>query len=120
MLDISQSQLDHFSMVLYDRYVERMVLMLKKDFPYSFASFPNAELRGTVRGALQKAKQFKLNKESDLTLFVRCLALLGIRFYDNPKHCWTRNILESGSLSGKEKMDLIHDHIVFLTIHGRM
>lgn len=118
MLRIRPSQFEVFSQIMHDRYVERMRQMLVEDFPDRFTTYSVTEIAMFVRNALEDAKSFGISSESDLTLYVRCQGLLGINFDTQPQHAWAREILERDDLDGTEKMDRIHDYLVFRHSHA--
>jgi hypothetical protein len=90
-----------------------MVAMLRQDFPLAFPGVGDADLEILVSQWLEKATEYGLREEPDLRLYVRLHAILSRDFDVDPQFFWTREILDQHDLTGTDKMDLIHDRLVF-------
>jgi hypothetical protein len=110
---IRTEQMQALSAAQRFRYVQRMVVMLRKDFPEAFPDVSDPQLEIIVSQCLQEATGYGLREEPDLTLYVRLQAILGPGFDTHSQFSWTREILGRDDLSGTRKMDIIHDRMVF-------
>ncbi len=112
---IRKQQLDTLGQGQFDRFLSHMTESLRAKYPQWCASYdrtPSA-LHHLVRAAVTDANGFGIEAESDLELYVECLAILSPNFSNDPRFPWAREILHRPNLSGTAKMDLIHDHLVF-------
>ncbi len=109
---IRQQQIEAFATALRDDYVRRMALMVSRDFT-CFKAHVLPELEELVRQAISDAKSYGVTLESDTTLYIRLQAILGVRFDINPRFDWVSQVLQNGNLDGTEKMNRIHDHLIF-------
>jgi len=96
------------------RYVERLTMTVQSDFPEILHELSTSKLRNLVFRAMARAEQAGIRKESDLTFYIRLLGALGPDFSIDPAHTWIGEILASDELDGTEKVDLIHDNLVFV------
>lgn len=113
MLEIRKEQIQALAAARCPEYIQSMARMLRDDFPDAFATTPTEVIERMVSEAIAEATAYGVFREPDLTLYIRLQAILGRQFDTNPQHQWARMILERSDLSGTEKMDLIHDHVVF-------
>lgn len=72
-----------------------------------------AEVEAVVAAGLEAAQDLGVTARDDLTYFVECQAVLGPRFYDDPRYPWAREILNRPAWSGTSKMDAIAEHLLF-------
>ena len=110
---IRSEQMESLSESMRSRYVKRMVTMLRGDFPESFSAVNPAELERAVQSTIDQAAGYGVTHESDLTFYIRLQGVLGIRFQADPQHAWIGEIFQRNDLSGTEKMDQVHDRLVF-------
>jgi hypothetical protein len=94
------------------RYVQDTASMLRKDFPDKFRMTASDDVERFVLEAIADADAHGVTLRSDLTFYIRLQAVLSPLLAD-PSHSWARDILRRDDLSGTEKMDRIHDHLVF-------
>lgn len=113
MLEIRREQIQGMASTLCPEFIGRMASMLREDFPNTFGKLPAETVRSSVAAAIAQATAYGVFLEPDLTFYVRLQAVLGPEFDKDPNHRWARTILERGDLNGTEKMDSIHDEIVF-------
>jgi hypothetical protein len=116
-VQIRSGQMRALSAAKRRRYVIEMAHMLRRDFPEIFGPRRVADLEGFVDGALGEAEFYGITLEADLSFYLRLQGVLSPRFSD-PRHSWAREIVERRDLTGTEKMDRIHDHIVFGQVGG--
>jgi hypothetical protein len=113
MLEIRKEQIQALAAARCPEYIRSMARMLHEDFPDAFGTIPTEVIERTVSETIAEATTYGVFREPDLTSYIRLQAILGRQFDTNPQHVWVRMILERSDLSGTEKMDLIHEHIVF-------
>ncbi len=113
MLEIRKEQIQALAAARCPEYIKSTATMLREDFPDAFGTIPMEAIERTVSEVIAEATAYGVFLTPDLTLYMRLQAILGRQFDTNPQHHWARMILERSALSGTEKMDLIHDQIVF-------
>jgi hypothetical protein len=113
MLQIRKEQIQALAAARCPEYIKSMAKMLREDFPDAFGTIPTEAIERTVSEVIAEATAYGVFLTTDLTLYIRLQAILGRQFDTNPQHVWARTILERSDLNGTEKMDLIHDHMLF-------
>ena len=121
MFRIRKEQFEVFSDQQMNPFVERMVERLKSDFSEDVANqkLEEEDLEPLVRQGIQDAEQYGVIGELDLELYIDCLVLFSPTFDRDPQFPWAGNIFRNDSLSGTEKMNQIHDYLIFSTDKGR-
>jgi hypothetical protein len=118
MLEIRSDQLQVLSAAMRLRYVRRMAWRLRDDFPDLYRTNGVETIEQMVSETITEANKYGVILEPDLSFYIRLQAILGRRFDSDPQHTWAREILGRSDLSGTEKIDRIHDHIVFSQVAG--
>lgn len=113
MFEFRKEQIQALAAARCPEYVTSMAKMLREDFPDAFGTIPSETIERTVSEVIAEATAYGVFLTPDLTLYIRLQAILGRQFDTNPHHVWARTILARTDLSGTQKMDLLHDHIVF-------
>ncbi len=113
MLEIRKEQIQALAAARCPEYIKSMARMLREDFRDAFGTIPMKVIERTVSEVIAEATAYGVFLTPDLTLYIRLQAILGRQFDADPQHPWTRAILERKDLGGTEKMDLIHEHMVF-------
>jgi hypothetical protein len=121
MFRIRQEQMQAFAEQRVSAFVERMVQRLKSDFSNEVAQqkLEEKELEPLVRKGIKEAEAYGAVGENDLELYIDCMVLFSPDFDRNPRFPWAGEILNQAGLNGTEKMDRIHDYLVFATDKGR-
>lgn len=115
MLRIRNAQMTDFSEHLRKRFVRRMVTHLRLDFAEELEAhgLASTDLDDFVQQGITRAAKYRVENECDLRLFIECRVMLSPGFDEDPKFPWARDVLSSPDLSGTEKMDRIHDYLLF-------
>jgi len=115
MVQIRQAQLDAMSHELEERFVARMVRHLHDDFPEQCRSqgLTEERLEALTREGMARAAAYRVVDEADVQLYLECMVLLGSRFDVDRRFPWAGEILPHEGLTGTEKMDQVHDHLLF-------
>ncbi len=112
MVVIREQQMEAFARVLMDRFVQRTVEHLLQDLPEETASLglDRPKLEDFVRKGIRQAKNYGIQYDHDLQLYVDCMVTLEPEFDRLP---WAAPILNDGQKSGEEKMDAISEYMLF-------
>lgn len=112
---IRKAQIETFAASSLEAFVTRMISMLEIQFPEWAAAIVRSghSLDSVVRSAMAEAASFGVEAESDLEVYIQCLVLLGSTFANDLTALWARGILRRTDLSGTEKMNKIHNHLLF-------
>jgi hypothetical protein len=99
---------------LKQQYVQRIAAMLQTDFPAAFSRHSFEELSAFASNAMGRGSQYGIRAESDLSFLIRLDAIYGQPFESQPEHSWALDILKREDLAVTEKIDRIHDMLVFI------
>jgi hypothetical protein len=115
MLVIRSEQLEVFSQAMQDRFVEQMVRHLTTDFPSEVRGLgvDRAGLEGLVRQGIVQAREYGIEYDDDLQLYLDCMVLLGPQFNADPRYPWAATILNDGDKDGETKMAEISQYLQF-------
>ncbi len=121
MFRIREEQMTAFSDQRVTAFVTRMLARLRTEFADDVARqrLKEEELEPLIRRGADDAEQYAVVDEQDVELFGECLVLFAPYFDRDPGFPWARRILQRPDLSGTEKMDRIHDHLIFATDKAR-
>jgi hypothetical protein len=115
MMVIREEQLQALATGRFEEFIQRMTEMLQNRFPEWCANLPRdtGTMKEVVRAAVEEANHYDIAAESDLEFYIQCLPEFGIGFMNDPACRWASEIIKRTDLTGTEKIDLIHDHLVF-------
>ena len=112
---IRDSQLRSLAADRWVTFLRRMRQMLETRFPGWCAArrTEGRRIEDIVKATVDEANGYGVKAESDLELYLQCLAVLGMSFANDPRFPWARGILLRADLTGSAKMDKIYDRVVF-------
>jgi hypothetical protein len=115
MFRLSHEQLQALSSRAQDDFLKRTTSHLLDNFS---AELSRHELRSNqveelVQRGVEEAKSFGVEHEEDVRLYIECMLVVHPRFASARDTPWFGEILQREDLSGTEKMDRIHDQLVF-------
>jgi hypothetical protein len=112
---LRKAQIKALGTVRLRQWAATMTLSLEKRFPHvhSTLRLPTAELRELIYAICLEAGRYGLKTQSDLETYIDCVATVGSEFPKEPNDLSALNILERQDLTPTEKMDLIHDRLIF-------
>jgi hypothetical protein len=113
MMKIREEQLQALATAQLEAFYRRMTAMLQAKFPEWCATRDAGTLREVVCAAVDEANHYDIKAESDIEFYIQCLPEFVIGFMGDPAFRWASEIIKRSDLSGTEKMDLVHDHLVF-------
>lgn len=116
MLRITKAQMEGFSNEMEKSFMDRTIHHLRTHFPEALKLYGLQEqtrLEAFVRHGLDDAESFGVLHEQDVRLYLECLLLFHPLFAHDPALPYAAETLRSKELSGTEKMDLIHDWMIF-------
>ena len=110
MLDARQ--MTRLAAAAHERFLETTTVGLRRDFERLRSVAPEA-LRSRVLESVDTASRYGIHLQADVAFYVRLEAHLGSRIDCDPRHGWLGDILRDDRFGGTEKIDRIHDRIVF-------
>jgi hypothetical protein len=114
MLKIRTDQLHAFSAKLHEDFVRQTSAQLVERFPeYIERHGLKHEISPFVERGISEAASYGITQSNDVRLYLECMVLLQPNFASSPEFPWAAMALGSHELSGTEKMNRIHDYLVF-------
>jgi hypothetical protein len=115
MLVIRKEQSDAFLKSQEEAFIMRMVNHLREDFSEEIAKkgIQENDLSPVIRKSMENAQKYDVIYESDMKLYIECIALLGIDFDVSEKNPRINEILNRKDLTGEEKMEQISDYLTY-------
>jgi hypothetical protein len=115
MIRLRREQIEAFGQERIETFVRRTVRRLSEDFPNEIDAqdLGGSKLEAAVRQGIATAQRYGIDRERDIAYFIDCMLLLGLKFDRDPRYPWASEVLGKTGLSGTEKVDLIHNHVVF-------
>lgn len=96
-----------------ERFIGAQAARLRSAFPKETEPLDPAALRSFVADGFDRARSYDVTDEQDVELFLDCSFLLALDFDSSATFPWAGNTLNDTSLTGTQKMSLIHDHLLF-------
>lgn len=91
------------------RFEEQMLEHLRSAFAAQIAGVSEEDLRAVIRQTITKAATYHITAAPDVARYLEYVVCFGPNFYDAPELAWAAEILQSESLNGTQKMDLIDE-----------
>ncbi|WNG23540.1 hypothetical protein F0U62_05465 [Cystobacter fuscus] len=114
MLKLAASQLQAISERLTNDFEEKTTRHLVSNFRAELSRHGvDGDVAAFVRKGIAEARSHGITRPGDVRLYLECMLLLRPDFGDSPEFSWASKVLREHGLSGTEKMDQIHDHLVF-------
>jgi hypothetical protein len=115
MFRLSKEQLHALSSQMQDTFLKRTAKHLLAHFPAELTQHgvQSDQLESFIQKGFDEARSFGVEQEHDLRLYVECMVIL------HPRFAWAQDmpcfgeVLRREDLPGSDKMDLVHDHLVF-------
>lgn len=116
MLRISRVQLSAISQERLNDFVRGMVRHLQEHFSHELAAqgvLGEEAITSLVTQGVAEAERYGVTRAEDTRLYIECMALVHPDFARNGKAPRVTEVLEDSSLNGTQKMDRIHDWLIF-------
>ncbi len=110
---ITETHMQAFSKQQAQRFESDMVAHVRKNFPNESRGLSDAELREIIQERIKKAESFNIVLEPDVAHYIELTIVLGPDFETEPATDWTQPILLDRQLSGRDKIERIHEQIMF-------
>jgi hypothetical protein len=113
---IKQHQMSQMALLQTMVFVRKIIKHINDKFPEGCTTFGSTlkEQEDVILKGLKDAETYGICFEADFIFYIECLIVLGIDFdKKNKSPQWANKILSDISLNGEEKMNLIHDRIIF-------
>jgi hypothetical protein len=91
LFGLRDEQMDLFRRDAMERFIERMVVLLKREHMKDVATWPSVE--AAVREAIPRAESYGITSEDDLERFLHLMAVLGPKFDEDEALPWAGEIL---------------------------
>jgi hypothetical protein len=111
MMIVRNSQLQDLRARKVEDFHDRLRKHLRRVFPDKAAPLEPEELAHRIAMGLEKASEYKLVSELELTLFLDLVFGLGPDFDEQPRNQWMVQTLERKDLDNFEKLDKIYDRL---------
>lgn len=114
-MKFTPQQFDQLGGLRRERFNNELVQRLRTGFPALLAgkNLSDSDLGRVIERVIEMADGYGIRAEEDVRTFLDCVLTLGPAFDQSPSFPWAGDILRSDSLSGTQKVDLLHDHLVF-------
>ncbi len=108
MLNIIQSQIDQFNLIMFQQFVEKTKQHLNELFPEKVALMEEDIIHQKILSCKTKAKTYRITSERDVVLFIVLTFMFGDNFDETEENKWIKTILMNITLTQQEKMELIY------------
>ena len=115
MLIIRPAQMEVFRRQAVDRFVERMVQHVAREFPDRYAALGEAETEDFVRTAIKRAAKYRIEHEGAVAVYIELMLEFGEGFERAPNREWAGNILANVELPGVKRIDMIRERFSVAT-----
>lgn len=115
MLIIRAEQIKSLAKAQERAYARNLAFSLAKRYPDTLRMLGLAgdALLQFVLAGIEKAKRYGIHGQLDVQLFVECTVELGLDFDRDPHYPWAQDTLNRLDLDGEQKMNLVHEHLIF-------
>lgn len=115
MFRLSSEQLKTLSSHAQDDFLKRTANHLLDNFSAELArhALPSGQVEDFVQRGVEEAKSFGVEREEDVRLYVECMLVIHPRFASSQDTPWYGEILRREELSGTDKMNRVHDQLIF-------
>jgi len=111
MLRIRPEQMAVFRQVMAERFKERTLTRLRDDFPKHTAEYSDEGLSEIIYLGVERAKQYGIRIEPDISCFIEHMLLCGTEFDTQLK--WAQDILNDDTIAGSEKAYRLEERRLF-------
>jgi hypothetical protein len=101
---IRTEQIQVFRLNMLDRFVDRLLPLLSKQWPERTAQL-GADFRPLVDSRVNRAISYGIDTEASLARFVNLCFVWGPDFETRPEHAWAMKILKDSKLRGTLKVN---------------
>lgn len=105
-MKVSQSQFEAFSAQAEAQFIDELSKHIRTSFPSRFATKGGPSVLDVARRTVQLGNEYAVTRRVDLLTLAECLLSL-----DRPTSA--ESVLRRTDLSGREKVALLHDYLVF-------
>jgi hypothetical protein len=93
MLTIRKEQIDIFKIQAEERFIDKMILHLRKQFPEETATYDDMVLRTRIRNELTSARGFQLVSERSICYYLNLSIMYGEGFIELEDNLWMKDYL---------------------------
>lgn len=109
VVKLRPEQVKVFEAAAVKRCVARLARHLRAACPAETAAMSEDELRGEVYAGMDHARQYDIEAERDLQIFLECRLELGADFDRRADTAWAGKVLRDASLFPNEKASYLAD-----------
>lgn len=113
MLKIRLEQITILREAILRRFVERVSVELRRDFPDQLQDASDETLFSLVDRGIDQAAQVGVTDETDVRYYLSLLVEFGLDFGSTPETGWARTILEDEEIGGREKIEALDRAMLF-------
>ena len=116
MLRISYAQILAFSTERRAEFVASTVIHLEAHFSRELSRHGITDTTHLVERGVVEAESFGITGTKDVRLYIECMVMLKPDFATAPRFPWARATLRADTWSSTQKMNRLHDHVLFAAI----
>jgi hypothetical protein len=111
---IRNEQMKAFGRAMEQRFAERMLRRLRRNYSSRIAQLSDEEVRGLIRQAIETSRKYGMVTETEVARYLNYVISYGAEF--DRTEDWAAAILNTAGLTGRQKLDRIDEYDLF---HGR-
>lgn len=116
MLIIRREQMQALSDYMRRSFEDRMVRHIAQSFPAQFKKLApppagDAPVRALIQQGIERAANYEITIEREVGRFIEVMVELGAGFETRADAAWAQTILRDVTLSGRVRMELIHQQL---------
>ena len=118
MLTIRDEQMRILGLPGEQEFAERVVQMLRRDYPAEFAAKPDAEIREFVRKTMDRGREYRITGQGAMLVFFELMVEYGEWLRDSPDTAWAETILRHPKMPDQLRLSIVRDRFSERS-HGR-
>ena len=107
VLTIRNEQLQALFFGMADPFRRLAVAKLNAEHPERCAALGERGVAGAIELALDKAWTYGFEDDDDILLYLDVMFRVGLRFDEDPRHSWAREILRDARYAPETRVDLV-------------
>ncbi len=108
---IRREQMEVFVRIEREKFEERTLEALKRNWPDQAARRGEEGARQSVRMGIERAEKYGLTLEPHVHTYINLMWLYGDRFDEDPRCAWAPGILRNSGLEPEEKVERLVEHV---------
>ena len=110
---ISDAHMQAFSAQQQKRFEDEMCAYFKAEYPDKYQRAGEPWVRELINHGIEKGRKYDILLEPDVARFLDLMFAISPNIDENEETAWVRPILNQRGLTGEQKLDQIHEHLMF-------